>query len=100
MEYGVIGRETIGTLTASIGFTAANIPPTQSRTRYAVIQAIDAAVRFCIDGTAPEADTTGMRLTKDSKVEVWGGEAMENFRCIEDGTTAKLEVVYMGTRSS
>lgn len=94
--YGVSDRETISTLTSSIGFTAAKLAPTIGTIYYAVIQAIDGVVRFAIDGTAPIANTTGLRLLQDASVEVWGSEALKNFRCINDGGTAKLEVIYMG----
>lgn len=98
MIYVVINRETISDVSTSggVGFTSTYIPPTELDTTYAIIQAIDDAIRFTIDGTAPVADTTGMRLLKDDKVEVWGQTAMTNFLCIDDGGTAKLEVVYMG----
>jgi len=96
MLYAVSDRETISTLTSSIGFTAAKLAPTRGTIHYAIIQAIDGVVRFAIDGTAPIANTTGLRLLQDASVEVWGSEALKNFRCINDGGTAKLEVVYMG----
>lgn len=96
MIYVVIGRETIDDLAESVGFDSDFLPPTEPNTIYAVIQAIDDPIRFCIDGTPPVADTTGMRLTKDNTTEVWGAAALAAFRCIDDGGTAKLEVIYMG----
>ena len=98
MIYQVSDRETISDVstTGGEGFTTAKLTPTGYIIHYAIIQAIDDAIRFTIDGTAPVADTTGLRLTKDSSVEVWGGTDMSNFLCIDDGGTAKLEVVYMG----
>jgi len=97
MIYKVIGRETIEDLEDAIGFTAANIPPTERRTIYAFIQAIGGDVRFCIDGTDPE-DDLGVRLTQDSTVEIWGGEALRDFRVIEETNTGgrELEVIYFG----
>jgi len=96
MIYEVIDRETISSLTDSVGFTAAKLV---SRKVYAIIQAVDGNVRFTIDGTTPST-SLGLRLTQDSSVEVWGSDTMTNFRCIDDGGTAKLEVVYMGKGGS
>ena len=94
MIYKVIDRETISSLVAAVGFTASKLPPTKNVT-YAIVQAIGGDVRFNIDGTTPTA-SLGLRLTEDSTIEVWGGTALANFLAINDGGTAKLEVVYMG----
>ena len=98
MIYSVSDRETIDDVSTGggVGFTTAKLAPTGYTIHYVIIQAIDDPVRFTIDDTAPVADTTGLRLTKDSSVEVWGAKAMANFLCIDDGGTAKLEAVYMG----
>lgn len=90
--YVVKNRETIDDVSVAIGFSAAYIT---SDTIYAMIQAVDGDVRFCIDGTTPTADK-GFRLTEDSTIEIWGGTALTNFRVIDDGGTAELEVVYHG----
>ena len=95
MLYSVISRETIGDLAASVGFTAANIPTTQPRTIYAVIQPIDGPIRITIDGTTPTADV-GIKIAEDATVEIWGYAALIAFRCIDDNDTATLEVIYMG----
>ena len=95
MLYKVSDRETIPSLVAAVGFTAAKLAPTTGTIYYALIQAVGGNVRFCIDGSIPSI-SLGLRLPKDSTVEVWGTEAMANFLCIDDGGTAKLEVVYMG----
>ena len=92
--YTVKNRETIADVAASVGFTAAYIQPLANPT-YALIQAVDDDVRICIDGTAPTA-TKGIRLTEDSTIEVWGSTSLINFRVIDDGGTAKLEVIYYG----
>ena len=88
-------RETIASLASSVGFTAAKIPPTDEDVLYAIIQAVSGDVRFTVDGTTPTS-SLGLRLTADSKVEVHGSQLLTNFRCINDGGTATLEVVYMG----
>lgn len=98
MLYEVIDRETITGLTAAKGFTAANLPPTKAAVIYAIIQAIDAAIRFCIDGTTPTS-SKGMRLTKDDSVEIWGSKALADFLAIDDGGTAEVEVIFMGRGS-
>jgi len=91
----VIDRETISSVSDSTGFTATYIPPLNVETAYAIVQAVGGSVRFCIDGTTPTS-SKGMRLTQDSKIEVWGYAAMVDFRAIDDGGTATLEVIYMG----
>jgi hypothetical protein len=95
MIYKVIGRETIASLAASVGFTSTYIPPTDKRTTYAVIQVVGGDCRFTIEGTTPTADK-GIRLPEDSSAEIWGSDALTAFRCIDDTGTAKLEVIYMG----
>ncbi len=98
MLYSVRDRETMATLTSSIGFTAAKIPPAVTNVMYAVIQAVDADVRFTIDGTAPVAGSTGILLPQEGMIEVWGSTSLAAFRCINNvaASGAKLEVVYMG----
>jgi len=95
MIYVVIDRETITGLSSAKGFTATYIPPTETKTIYAVVQALGKAVRLCIDGTTPEA-ALGLRLPINSTVEVWGFDALQNFRAIEEAASAKLELIYMG----
>lgn len=95
MIYRVIDRETIDDVSSAIGFTTTKIPPAKTNVYYALIQAIDGDIRMTIDGTTPTADL-GIRLPEDSTVEVWGDAALANFLCIDDGGTAKLEVIYMG----
>ncbi len=89
--YKVKDRETISSVSSSTGFTAAKLT---AGLQYAVIQAIDGNIRFTIDGTTPTT-SLGLRLNQDDSVEVWGTAEMSNFRCIDDGGTATLEVVYM-----
>ena len=96
MIYKVMSRQTIPDVSASIGFTAANIPPAERRTIYALVQAVGGNLRYCIDGSTP-SDTLGLRLTQDSTMEVWGAEALRDFRCKgTGGGTISAEVVYMG----
>lgn len=96
MIYKVMSRETIADVSAAIGFTASHIPPVERRTIYALIQSVGGAIRYCIDGTTPEA-TKGMRLTEDGTLEVWGATALEKFLCITNGVGGgTVEVIYMG----
>ena len=95
MEYMHRGRENVSSLTASVGFTSTYLPATDTKVRFAVIQAIEGNIRFRVDGSAPTS-SAGMRLLKDSSVEIWGARDMTNFRCIDDGGTANLEVNYYG----
>ena len=91
----VKGRETIASLSSSIGFTAAQIGPTKDHVDYVIIQAIDGVVRFNVDGSTPTS-SLGLRLLQDSKVEVHGQKGITDFLCIDDGGAAKLECVFMG----
>jgi len=95
MLYSVKGRETIASLVASVGFTAAQIPTAKPNVIYAIAQPVSGDIRICMDGTTPEA-TKGMKMVENTIFEVWGSVALRNFRCIDDGGTAKLEVIYMG----
>ena len=90
-SYRVSDRETISSVSGSTGFTSSKLV---DYLVYAFVQAIDGNVRFTIEGTTPTS-SKGVRLIKDSSVEIWGGQAMTAFRCIDDGGTAKLEVIYM-----
>lgn len=89
--WNVSDRETKSDVSSSVGFTSGKLV---KHLVYAVIQAIDGDIRFTIDGTTPTS-SLGLRLLQDASVEVWGTKAMSDFRCIDDGGTAKLEVVYM-----
>jgi len=93
--YVVKNRQTIDDVSVPVGFNAAYIPPIEKDTIYAMVEAVDGDVRFCIDGTIPAADK-GFRLTEDSSIEIWGSAALSDFLVIDDGGTAKLEVVYHG----
>ena len=95
MIYSVKGRETIASLVASVGFTAAQIPSTKPNVVYAIAQPVGGDIRMCIDSTTPEA-TKGMKMVENTIFEVWGAAALIAFHCIDDGGTAKLEVIYMG----
>ena len=93
--YSASDRETLSSLTTAVGFDTTKIPPAQTYVEYAIIQAIDAAIRFSVGKGVTPTSSLGLRLTTNSKVEIWGGKDMGNFKCIDDGGTAKLEVVYM-----
>lgn len=97
MIYVVKNRETISDVSTEdgVGFTSTYIPPTDVNVIYATVQAIDGPIRICMDGTAPTS-TKGIRIIKDTIFEVWGGDALAAFRAIDDGGSAKLEVIYMG----
>ncbi|KKN70391.1 hypothetical protein LCGC14_0430860 [marine sediment metagenome] len=88
--YEVSDRETISDVSSSIGFTSSKLV---ANLIYAFIQAVDGNIRFSEDGTTPTS-SLGVRLLKDGTTEIWGTKAMSKFRCIDDGGTAKLEVIY------
>ena len=93
----VMGRETIASLATAIGFTAAQIPPTAGKEGviYALCQPLGGDIRICEDGSTPST-SLGIRVCEDVPFEVWGDKALRNFRAINDGGTATLEVIYNG----
>lgn len=93
MLYAVVDRETISDVSSSVGITSTLLT---AQVAYAVIQAVGGSIRFIIDDDDTPTSSLGLRLTEDSKVEIWGDQAMSNFRCIDDGGTATVEVVTMG----
>ncbi len=94
MIYTVIERERLSP-TSSTGFTAANISPTSPGTHYVRIQALNGDIWYTTDGTTPTS-LAGNKLPENSTVEIWGGAAMRDFLCIDDGDGADLECKYMG----
>ncbi len=92
MIYSVSDRETISSVSTAIGFTSGKLV---AKLHYARIQATDGNIRYTIDGTTPTS-SIGLRLLQDASIEVWGTTALGDFLCIDDGGTAKLEVLYMG----
>ena len=89
--YKVKDRETISSVSSSTGFTSSKLT---AFLQYALVQAIGGDIRFTMEGTPPTS-SLGKRLVEDASVEIWGTEAMTNFRCIDDGGTATLDVDYM-----
>ena len=78
------------------GFTTEKIPPTNKSTLFAVIVAVTSGIRLTIGSGETPTSTLGLPLSAGSKVEVHGSGALNDFRCIDDGGTATVEVVYMG----
>jgi len=98
MIYKVLSRETVSSVAASIGFTATKLVDAQGRSlgvTYALCQPISGDIRICVDGSTPTT-SLGVRIPEDTPFEVWGSKSLDNFRCIDDGGTATLEVVYYG----
>ena len=96
--FKVLARERL-TPTSATGFTASLIPPAEVDTAYVVIQVIAGnMINFCIDGTTATT-LVGDILTKFSKVEVWGAQAMANFSCIDNGAACTVECLFMGRGS-
>ena len=93
MIYTVSDRETISSVSsvAGVGFTSTKLV---TGIVYAIIQAIVGNVRITVDGSTPST-SLGLKLIQNSHIEVWGKQAMSDFLCIDDGGSAKLEVVYM-----
>ena len=89
--YRVYDRETIDPVSSSVGFTSTYLV---AYVLYASIQAVGGDIRYTIDGTDTPTTSLGKRLPEDSYIEIWGAEALTNFRCIDDGGSATLEVIY------
>lgn len=94
MIYTVLNRERLSP-TSSTGFTSTYINPTELRTLYVRIQALNGDIWYTTDGTTVTS-SVGMKLPENSIVEIWGGAAISNFLCIDDGDGADLECKYMG----
>lgn len=94
--YRVSDRETIASVSSSVGITSSLLSPDPGEIVYALIQAISDPIRMTIDGTTPTS-SKGIKLLENSTVEIWGTEALSDFRCIDDGGTATVEVILYGT---
>ena len=90
--YRVKDRETVSSVSSSTGFTSSKLT---AFLQYALIQAIGGDIRFTMVKGATPSSSLGKRLVEDASAEIWGTEAMANFRCIDDGGTATLDVDYM-----
>lgn len=96
--YKTLDRERLAP-TSATGFTAAKIPPAEVDTEYVVVQVVAGEkINFCINGTTATT-SVGNILTKYSKVEIWGAQAMANFSCIDNGPACTVECTYMGRGS-
>lgn len=96
--YAVIGRERIADISTEggVGLTTSQIPPTKSHVIYAQIQVQESDMRYTLDGTAPTT-SLGFILAENGIIEVWGGQALRGFLCIDNtDNDALLEVIYYG----
>ncbi len=94
MIYSEIARERLSPTTTT-SFTSTNISPTRPHVLYVRIQSIGGDIFFRTDGE--DATTaTGNKLPENSVVEIHGGYAITNFRCIDVGDAAQVECKYMG----
>lgn len=89
-------EEVIASLTASVGFTATYITEEKlKRLLYVLIQPHGGAIHYRTSGE--DATTaTGIHVAEYGVVEIWGYDAIKNFRCIDDAGTAKLSCKYYG----
>ena len=94
IDFTVVARERLSP-TSATSFTAANIFPTQKRTIYVRIQALNGNIWYTTDGTVVTS-LTGFLLPENSTVEIWEAKAISNFSCLDDGDGADLECKYMG----
>ena len=95
--YALRNVEVIASLSSSVGFTASNITETElERLLYVLIQPHGGAIHYQTNGDDAKTDE-GIHLAALSTVEIWGYAAIKNFRCIDDGGTAKLSCKYYGS---
>jgi len=88
--------EVIASLTASVGFTSTYITDAKlEKLMYVLIQPQGAAIHYETNGDAATT-ATGIHVADGAAVEIWGWSAIKNFRCIDDGGTAKLSCKYYG----
>lgn len=89
--------EVIASLASSVGFTSTYITADKMiKLLYVLIQPQGGAIRYQTNGDAATA-TTGIYVADNGLVEIWGWDAIKNFRCIDDGGTAKLSCKYYGS---
>lgn len=94
--YKEMGEEVISTLTGSVGFSADQITEEKlKRLLYVLIQPHGQAIHYRTSGEAATTGT-GIHLATYGIVEIWGRDAIVNFRCIEDTGTAVLSCKYYG----
>ena len=93
--YQAVAFETIAVASTAIGFTAAQINPTDgSHIIAALVTAETAEMRWKIVGTTVAA-TTGHLLYVGDAIEVWHPD-LAGFRAIRTGdTSGKLQVTYL-----
>ena len=94
IDFTVVARERLSP-TSATSFTAANILPTQKRTIYVRIQALNGNIWYTTDGTTVTS-LTGFKLPENSVIEIWTAGAISNFSCIDDADGGDLECKYMG----
>lgn len=88
--------EVIQGLSSSVEFTASNITDAElARLRYVLIQPQGGAIHYQTNGDDAATDE-GLHVGDGAVVEIWGYDAIRNFRCIDDGGTAKLSCKFYG----
>jgi len=97
--YHVDDTEEITVSNTSIGFTAAKITAAQSLI-YAEVQVQGQPIRIStLSGEAIASGGPGLEWTDGEIFQVWGQEAINNFRAIrEDAVDATLYVTYYKDR--
>lgn len=95
--YKEMGAEVISNVSASVGFSADQITEEKlKRLLYVLIQPHGQAIHYRTSGE--DATTgTGIHLAALGIVEIWGRNAIVNFKCIQDTSTAYLSCKYYGT---
>ncbi len=95
--YVLRNTEVIASLSSSVGFTASNITDAElARLLYVLIQPHGGAIHYQTNSDAAAIDE-GIHLAALGIVEIWGYDAIKNFRVIDDGGTAKLSCKYYGS---
>lgn len=95
--YVLRNTEVIASLSSSVGFTASKITDAElERLLYVLIQPHGGAIHYQTNGDDAAIDE-GVHVAALGIVEIWGYDAIKNFRCIDDGGTAKLSCKYYGS---
>jgi len=89
--------EVIDSVSSSVGFTAEYITAVKMETLiYVLIQPQGGPIMYETNGDAATTET-GIYIADFGVVEIWGWQAIQNFKCIDKGGSAKLSCKYYGT---
>lgn len=95
--YNLRNTDVIASLSSSVGFTDSKISDDElEKLHYVLIQPQGGAVHYQTSGDAA-ATNAGIHIGDHAVVEIWGSDAIKNFRCIDDGGSATLSCKFYGS---